>query len=125
VVIGSDCPLLSLETLQSAIDSINRGESVLGPALQGGIYLFGVPKGVYLDYKDIFSGDSKEAYLFCNAMSNAGKKVNILNFYPDIDLPEDVELLASLLKAASLGKGCVKPLFRIPPNTHRVLSSSK
>lgn len=42
IAIGNDCPELDRETLIHAADSISRERTVIGPAKDGGIYLFGL-----------------------------------------------------------------------------------
>jgi rSAM/selenodomain-associated transferase 1 len=41
IAIGVDCPRLTSELLQEAVDVIERGSVVLGPATDGGYYLIG------------------------------------------------------------------------------------
>ena len=41
IAIGMDCPRLTSELLQQAVDVIERGSVVLGPATDGGYYLIG------------------------------------------------------------------------------------
>jgi rSAM/selenodomain-associated transferase 1 len=41
IAIGVDCPQLTSELLQEALDIIQRGSVVLGPATDGGYYLIG------------------------------------------------------------------------------------
>jgi rSAM/selenodomain-associated transferase 1 len=41
IAIGVDCPRLTSELLQQAVDVIERGSVVLGPATDGGYYLIG------------------------------------------------------------------------------------
>ncbi|MCB0337113.1 MAG: DUF2064 domain-containing protein, partial [Bdellovibrionales bacterium] len=44
IVIGSDCPLLSLTLLQQATKEATAGKIVLGPSQNGGFYLLGIPR---------------------------------------------------------------------------------
>lgn len=44
ICIGNDCPELDLPQLQNAILEIEKGNVVLGPTVDGGAYLIGIPK---------------------------------------------------------------------------------
>lgn len=48
VIVGTDLPTLSTETLREAFEALERpgGEAVLGPALDGGYYLIGLNRPV-------------------------------------------------------------------------------
>ncbi len=42
IVIGNDCPTISTSDIYSAALSLSTGNSVIGPASDGGVYLFGI-----------------------------------------------------------------------------------
>jgi rSAM/selenodomain-associated transferase 1 len=42
VLIGSDCPLLTAERIETAIEALETHDAVLGPAADGGYYLIGL-----------------------------------------------------------------------------------
>ena len=44
VIIGSDCPSLKAELLNTAIEQLNHNEVVIGPSEDGGYYLLGMNK---------------------------------------------------------------------------------
>jgi len=44
VLIGTDCPEISPEIIETALSSLNKNEVVIGPALDGGYYLIGMKK---------------------------------------------------------------------------------
>jgi rSAM/selenodomain-associated transferase 1 len=44
ILIGTDCPEISPEILETALDSLQNNEAVIGPALDGGYYLVGMKK---------------------------------------------------------------------------------
>ncbi|MEO5912030.1 MAG: DUF2064 domain-containing protein [Pelobium sp.] len=53
ICIGNDCPELNLQQLQNSIVEIEKGNVVLGPTVDGGAYLIGIPKNHF----------NKEAFL--------------------------------------------------------------
>lgn len=42
VLMGTDCPEITPETIETALDSLEKHEVVVGPALDGGYYLIGM-----------------------------------------------------------------------------------
>ncbi|WP_194976651.1 TIGR04282 family arsenosugar biosynthesis glycosyltransferase [Aquiflexum lacus] len=42
VLMGTDCPEITPETIETALDSLEKNEVVVGPALDGGYYLIGM-----------------------------------------------------------------------------------
>lgn len=44
LLIGSDCPEISVEIITSAFDALSNADVVLGPAIDGGYYLIGMKK---------------------------------------------------------------------------------
>lgn len=49
IVVGNDCPDLSLGTLEKAIHSVRQGKNVLGPDMEGGNYLIGINKSGFCE----------------------------------------------------------------------------
>ena len=47
VVIGNDCPQLTPALLRAAVRSLETTDAVLGPALDGGVYLIGVNRAFF------------------------------------------------------------------------------
>lgn len=44
ICIGNDCPSLTLNKLENAVNQIEKGKIVLGPTVDGGAYLIGLPE---------------------------------------------------------------------------------
>ena len=52
IIIGSDCPALSIQTIDVAFEELDIHDAVIGPALDGGYYLLGMKKlipAVFID----------------------------------------------------------------------------
>ncbi len=47
IAIGNDTPQLRVKDLMTASQELTKGKCVLGPSLDGGIYLLGIPKKVF------------------------------------------------------------------------------
>ncbi|MDA9555087.1 DUF2064 domain-containing protein, partial [Pelobium sp.] len=47
ICIGNDCPALDFNQLENAIEEVESGNPILGPAEDGGAYLIGIPKTLF------------------------------------------------------------------------------
>ncbi len=47
IAIGNDCPKVTTKLLQATADQLNNTPIVLGPAMDGGVYLIGINREVY------------------------------------------------------------------------------
>ena len=110
IAIGADAPHMDPEILSAAAAAVRRGEVALGPALDGGYYLIGVPCGG-VDLEALFPdagwgepGVLDRARQALQAPSPSGDVVQTQMFGPlrDIDEWEDVLFLGSLLARNSI-----------------------
>lgn len=44
LVIGNDCPNINLKDISESVLALENNESIIGPAIDGGVYLFGIQK---------------------------------------------------------------------------------
>ena len=97
VVIGSDCPYLSPGLMSLALSGISAGKLVVGPALEGGYYLFGVPaRAVGRDVSGTF-GSGAEVLELLRCFADC--ELELLPLLPDVDVMSD---LGTLVAAAHL-----------------------
>jgi rSAM/selenodomain-associated transferase 1 len=93
VLIGSDTPDLTPETIQRAFDALDEADVVLGPAVDGGFYLI----GVRCTHPDMFRGvEWSTAAVYERTYTNLtalGLRVTAIEAWEDVD---DVASLASL-----------------------------
>lgn len=89
VVVGTDCPGVDAELLESAFDALGTVDVVLGPATDGGYYLIGVtqPQPALFDGIPWSSSETFNATLV--AASAAGLSVSLLDPRSDIDTAAD------------------------------------
>ena len=89
VVIGSDCPQLSGEILQTAFDKLEEADFVLGPAPDGGYYLLGMK----VLEPSVFHGIEWSTETVCTRtlekIQAAGKSCALLPVLSDVDTEED------------------------------------
>lgn len=89
VVVGTDCPDLSTEVIESAFARLSGVDVVLGPACDGGYYLIGVrePHPALLHGIPWSTGETLSATLASAAA--AGLRVSLLGERLDIDTAAD------------------------------------
>ncbi|MDX1313921.1 MAG: DUF2064 domain-containing protein [Eudoraea sp.] len=63
ITIGNDSPGLTIRHLQTAYQNLLRGNTVLGPSLDGGFYLLAIPKSIF-SAKEFLSIPWKSARVF-------------------------------------------------------------
>ncbi len=98
LLVGSDCPDISVEILQDALQSLSTHEVVLGPTFDGGYYLIGVtahltPQHLHLLFKDIsWSTETVFAETLKRIIKN-NLTYRLIKKLHDIDTPEDLRYI--------------------------------
>jgi rSAM/selenodomain-associated transferase 1 len=98
-VMGCDAPHISPACLQSTYSKLTNGQSVIGPADDGGYYILGLAKAVDVLFEDKAWGTSSVLSSTLNAAASAGLELDSLKPLNDIDEWQD------LLDAASQVSG--------------------
>lgn len=92
LLIGSDIPDLTADLLSEAVNSLERYDAVLGPAIDGGYYLIGFRKDTFVP--GVFSGiEWSTGSVFTvtmRLMKKAGLSVRLLPALRDVDTIEDL-----------------------------------
>lgn len=136
VVIGSDSPLLSPETIKRALEAVEAGYFVLGPTPHGGLYLLGVPKDhlPYYSLAEVFEkNEVTELNAFIENILRVQGEFLVLELGFDVDIKDDLVTLQALLPAVDYTQRRQKELSpsRIPhsvafghaPSTERVMQA--
>ena len=95
VIVGSDCPGLTVRDILEAYNLLGSNPVVLGPALDGGYYLVGL-RAMPSDrlYEALFSGipwgSGDVLSVTVKALAGRGIDVGLLDEKPDVDKPEDL-----------------------------------
>jgi len=97
VVMGIDCPGITLENLQTAFNILENYPAVMGPALDGGYYLMGLTRPCSSYFEDIDWGTGA-VYQQTLAKIQQDEEYQQdchwnLPTLPDIDRPEDLKYL--------------------------------
>lgn len=98
VVVGTDIPEVSAAVLQNAFKQLDRHDTVIGPARDGGYYLLGM-KAMHVQlFSDIpWSTDQVMALTKQRAEDN-GLSLAILETLRDVDTPDDLEYVAQFVE---------------------------
>lgn len=88
ILIGSDCPDVTHETITQALNALDENDVVIGPAMDGGYYLIGMNK-----YHNLFSEIdwSSEKVLDQTLKLATDLKVKLLDEKRDIDTVDDAK----------------------------------
>jgi uncharacterized protein len=101
IIIGTDCPGLLASHIETAFNSLESNDVVIGPASDGGYYLLGMNK-LYLP---LFSKkDWGTENVFRQTTESAAVlnlKVCTLEILADVDRPEDLELMGKNFTAGN------------------------
>jgi rSAM/selenodomain-associated transferase 2/rSAM/selenodomain-associated transferase 1 len=90
VIIGADCPELTLDVLAEAFAKLQEVPVVLGPATDGGYYLIGLQRLIPELFLGLEWGSSSVLADSLRIIQKTGKKAVLLQPLDDIDRPEDV-----------------------------------
>ena len=90
LLIGTDCPLLTVDIIKQALECLDRADLVIGPSEDGGYYLIGSKKP---HREDVFKNiDWSTGHVLQQTIANAVKKqlsYSLLPLLYDIDTVED------------------------------------
>ncbi len=95
VIVGTDCPYLTVDDVKETLDLLRNNILVLGPATDGGYYLIGIssaaPEWLYdLIFENIPWGTSQVFNTTVNAIAETGLNMGLLDEKSDVDEPEDL-----------------------------------
>ena len=97
VVIGTDCPALTADYLQKALDALSSGvDVVLGPAEDGGYVLIGMGQPHPTLFSTIDWGTDRVMAQTLEAIGACGLSYQLLDTLWDVDRPEDLQRLRLL-----------------------------
>lgn len=93
VLIGSDCPFLDAQYLRRAASLLANHDGVLGPATDGGYVLLGLRRVSRLIFSGVPWGSDRVLAVTEDLMGSSGWSYRLLQPLPDIDRPDDLQLL--------------------------------
>ena len=90
VVVGSDCPTLTPEVIESAFAALSRADVVLGPAADGGYYLVGVNGDHPAIFQEVPWSSAETLAVTLRRAGDAGLRTALLAEHADIDTYDDL-----------------------------------
>ncbi len=115
VILGTDSPTLPPRLVDEAFDALGTVDFVIGPACDGGYYLLGARTEVPPVFEGPVWGGPGVLTHTLDSLARARVPYRLLEFWYDVDRPEDLALMRAHLPA--LGEAGVPP----PRHTVRAL----
>ena len=102
LALGADSPGLPMRLLETAREALVKSDAVLGPSEDGGFYLLGLK-----DCPDELLAGIRwsQPDTLCQTMSRlrqAGLSISVLEHWFDVDTPDDLKRLQSLIEAKAI-----------------------
>lgn len=97
VIVGSDCPGLTQDILQTAFDQLDTHDFVIGPAMDGGYYLLGMKRLTPDLFQNMTWSTDQVFRETTDRMAARGGTYYQLPTLSDIDYAEDWEKYGSLI----------------------------
>jgi uncharacterized protein len=91
VLIGTDVPGITVDTITAAFDRLNETDVVLGPAEDGGYYLIGMRKSDPGLFRDINWSTNIVLSQTINRINELGLGYNFLETLRDVDTCDDID----------------------------------
>lgn len=97
VLVGSDVPDLGAGYITEAFDALDTYDAVIGPAFDGGYYLIGFGRGVFLPevFHSIQWSTNKVFARSIGILRDHGRKIYVMGELGDIDTVGDLERFVS------------------------------
>lgn len=94
ILIGTDCPSMTSDYLEDAIQRLRSGSDlVIGPAQDGGYVLIGMKQSHAELFSDLLWGSDSVFGLTMEKAMLSGLQVSLLDSLQDIDRPEDLKYI--------------------------------
>ena len=89
VLIGTDCPSITCETIRAASATLGEADVVFGPALDGGYYLIGARAVHDILFSDVPWSTARTLAVSVERARSAGLRVALLPVLRDVDTVDD------------------------------------
>ena len=104
VIVGSDIPEISADTIQQAFEGLQNNDLVLGPARDGGYYLIGMKNTLPFEthfrlFDDISWGTDRVLIQTLQMARDSGLRFTLLEPLGDVDRPADLHIWQAVQKA--------------------------
>ena len=104
VLVGTDCPALTIAYLEQALGQLKSKDAVLGPAEDGGYVLLGIKRADKVLFRGVPWGSGRVAGTTRVRMAELGWAWAELPVLWDLDRPEDLTRLAKSTEQAVLDR---------------------
>ena len=92
IIVGTDCPGMTVEQMERAFEELEHHPLVLGPANDGGYYLIGLKRPIPQLFRDIPWGTGEVLKRTLKAAEERALSTVLLEPLDDVDRPEDLHV---------------------------------
>ena len=114
IIIGTDCPALSPDTIDTALERLRQNDLVLGPATDGGYYLIGLGRELPRMFENIPWGTGEVLGATLARAKHLNLSVSLLETLHDVDRPGDLHVWNRVGAASHSGLSNAKISIVIP-----------
>jgi rSAM/selenodomain-associated transferase 1 len=97
VIIGTDCPAMQAQHVESAFAQLEKNDAVIAPATDGGYVLLGLRENDSALFNGVNWGSNQVFTQTKQRLVDAQLKTVVMEALPDIDRPEDLDELLRYL----------------------------
>lgn len=90
VLIGTDCPQLTLFHVQEAFETLKSNDVVIGPSADGGYYLIGLKRNIPELFQSVEWGTEEVLQETLKRATEINLSIHRLNVLNDVDIPSDL-----------------------------------
>ena len=110
VIVGTDCPEMTLEIARRAFDGLQLRDLVLGPARDGGYYLIGLRRTLPKLFRNIPWGTAEVLSATLRRANELRASYLLLEELSDVDRPEDLPVWEQATSGAQVPRvACARP----------------
>jgi rSAM/selenodomain-associated transferase 1 len=122
IIVASDSPDLPARFITKAVGALDRSDSVLGPAADGGYYLIGFRTDKFVPdaFKDIDWSTERTFGQTAGKIKNAGRSLHVLSIWYDIDTAGDLGALVRRNRSTAFRRSLTMEYLRKHPGLMQI-----
>lgn len=115
ITIGNDTPSLNISHLKTALNSLKKGQTALGPSEDGGFYLLAISRAAFAEeqFKSVSWNTHKVFTQMLKCLRKGRQEIDVLQPLLDLDTTDDIAKV--IAQSIFIPIGIYKLLLRYSP----------